>query len=115
MSDAPISKPWGMYQTLYIEAGFQVKRIEVNPGCRLSLQKHSRRAEKWTIVKGVGKAIVNGEEIAVSPGSVIAVKTGEVHRMWNTGMDKLVFVEVQLGEYLGEDDIVRIEDDYDRK
>lgn len=110
-----VQKPWGMYQTLHLEPGFQVKRIEVNPGCRLSLQKHSQRAEKWTVVKGAGKAVVNGQEIPVSPGVIIAVKVGESHRMWNTGNTKLVFVEVQLGDYLGEDDIVRLEDDYNRR
>ncbi len=109
-----VEKPWGFYETLHIEAGFQVKRIQVNPGARLSYQKHARRAEKWTVVKGEGKAVLDGKETAVRPGSVIAVPVGSAHRMWNTGKAPLVFIEVQIGDYLGEDDIVRLEDDYNR-
>ena len=109
-----ITKPWGSYVTLYIEQGFQVKRIEVSPGSRLSLQKHAKRAEKWTVVRGSGTAIVDGRSIPAVPGTVVAIPVGGVHRMWNTGSVPLVFIEVQLGDYLGEDDIVRLEDDYNR-
>jgi len=110
-----VVKPWGAYQVLHVEAGFQVKRIEVNPHSRLSLQTHTRRAEKWTVVKGTGLATLKDQEIAVKPGSVIDVAVGDAHRMANTGKEMLIFVEVQLGDYLGEDDIVRLQDDYNRK
>lgn len=109
-----VDKPWGNYQLLHTEQGFQVKRILVNSKCRLSLQKHARRAEKWTVVQGSGVAVLEGREIPVSAGSTVDVGVGETHRMWNTGKTPLVFIEVQIGDYLGEDDIVRIEDDYKR-
>ncbi len=109
-----VEKPWGFYETLYTESGFQVKRIQVNAGQRLSYQKHARRAEKWTIVKGSGKVVLNGKETAVTPGSTADIPAGASHRMWNTGSQPLVFIEVQVGDYLGEDDIVRLEDDYKR-
>jgi mannose-6-phosphate isomerase-like protein (cupin superfamily) len=109
------AKPWGSYKTLLIEPGFQVKRIEVNPGCRLSLQTHEKRAEKWTVVSGIGEAAVGDRKIKAVPGTVIDIAVREKHRMTNTGKSQLVFIEVQFGDYLGEDDIVRHEDDYDRK
>lgn len=109
-----VEKPWGFYETLYIEPGFQVKRIQVNPAQRLSYQKHARRAEKWTVVKGWGIVVLDGRELPVQPGSITAIPIGTSHRMWNTGTQPLVFIEVQIGDYLGEDDIVRLEDDYKR-
>jgi len=108
-------RPWGNYEVLQVDAGYQVKRIEVNPNSRFSLQKHLKRAEKWIIVSGIGKATVGTKEIDVKTGSVIQVAMGETHRMQNAGNAPLVFIEVQLGDYLGEDDIVRLEDDYKRK
>ena len=111
---AKIQKPWGNYLILHTEEGFQVKRIEVNPGHRLSLQTHAHRAEKWTIVKGSGKASLDAKEVPVSPGIVIQIPIGSSHRMANTGKNPLIFIEVQLGDYLGEDDIIRLEDDYNR-
>ena len=110
-----VAKPWGNYEVLRVEEGFQVKRLEVNPGHRLSLQKHARRAEKWTIAKGNGVVTLDDQEILVTSGSVIEVPIGSKHRIHNTGKEPLIFVEVQLGAYLGEDDIERIEDDYRRK
>ncbi len=107
-------RPWGNYKKLFQEPGVWVKRVEVNPGCRLSLQKHAKRSEKWVIVKGSGLAIVNHHEIAVAPGMVVDVPLGAVHRIGNTGDDYLVFIEVACGSYLGEDDISRLEDDYNR-
>jgi len=109
-----VKKPWGTYEVLRIEEGFQVKRIEVNPGHRLSYQKHAKRAERWTIITGKGLVILDGKEIPVQAGSVIAVNMGQAHRIGNKGNSPLVFVEVQLGNYLEEDDIVRLEDDYNR-
>ena len=108
-------RPWGNYTSLLIEGGFQVKRMEIDPGLRFSLQTHACRAEKWVFVSGVGIATVGDKEIPVKRGSLIEVAVGQVHRMHNTGKEPLVFIEVQLGSYLGEDDIVRLEDDFQRK
>ena len=108
------TRPWGGYEILREAADFKVKRIEVKPGMRFSLQKHFKRAEIWVVVEGHGTATVGKKEVPVQRGSVIQVALEEVHRMHNTGKGPLVFIEVQLGEYLGEDDIVRLEDDFNR-
>jgi len=110
----PNLKPWGTYVVLHKGPDFQVKRVEVNPQLRLSLQKHSKRAEKWVVVSGAGVATVGRKEIPVKRGSVVEIPVEEAHRMHNTGRETLVFIEVQFGEYLGEDDIVRLEDDFNR-
>ena len=107
-------RPWGNYRKLFQEPGVWVKRVQVNPGGRLSLQKHAKRSEKWIIVNGSGLATVDSKEIPVQPGVVIDVPLGAVHRIGNTGKDELVFIEVACGSYLAEDDIIRIEDDYNR-
>ena len=107
-------KPWGSYFILHKGPNFQVKRVEVSPALRLSLQKHAQRSEKWIVVSGAGMATVGKKEIPVKRGSLVEIAIGEVHRMHNTGNETLVFIEVQLGEYLEEDDIVRLEDDFDR-
>ena len=109
-----VEKPWGNYLVLHVEDGVQVKRIELKPGCRLSLQKHIRRAEKWIVTSGQGLATVGDRTIPVTRGSVIEVAVNEIHRIQNTGQEPLIFIEVQLGDYLGEDDIVRLQDDYGR-
>lgn len=109
-----VERPWGRYQQLFVGTDFQVKRIEVNAGSKFSLQKHLRRAEKWIIVSGSGIATV-GEGLAqVGRGSFVDIQLGQVHRMENTGAEPLVFIEVQFGSYLGEDDIVRFQDDFGR-
>ncbi len=112
--DTDSFRPWGHYKKLFQENGVWVKRVEVNPGARLSLQKHAQRSEKWIIVKGQGLAVINGREIVVTKGDVVDVPLAAVHRIGNTGKDKLVFIEVATGSYLGEDDIIRLQDDYDR-
>jgi mannose-6-phosphate isomerase-like protein (cupin superfamily) len=109
-----VLSPWGGYTILFKGPDFQVKRIEVKPGLRLSLQKHAKRAEQWTVVSGSGAAVVDGKEIPVKRGSMIDIPVESVHRMHNMGRVPLVFIEVQFGEYLGEDDIVRLEDDFNR-
>ena len=109
------TRPWGHYQILHEEKGIKVKRIEVKPHARLSLQKHSRRAEKWTVIAGSGIVTLGTKDIHVKKGSFIDIPVGEIHRMHNTGEEPLAFVEVQFGDYLGEDDIVRLEDDFGRK
>ena len=107
-------RPWGHYIKFFQEEGVWVKRVEVNPGHRLSLQKHKYRSEKWNIVTGDGYVMLDGKEIKIGPGSVIDVPLGAVHRIANTGKTPLVFIEVACGDKLTEDDIERIEDDYSR-
>jgi mannose-6-phosphate isomerase len=107
-------RPWGKYQKFYQEDGVWVKRVEVNPKGRLSLQKHQHRSEKWVFVSGQGVAIVDSNEIPVSAGSVVDIPLGAVHRIGNTGADNLVFIEVACGKHLSEEDIIRIQDDYAR-
>lgn len=107
-------RPWGRYETLYRDGQSHVKRIEVKPGMRFSLQKHAKRAENWVIVSGLGVVTLNGREFPVGRGSVIEVGRDEIHRLHNTGAEPLIFIEVQIGDYFGEDDIVRIEDDFRR-
>jgi mannose-6-phosphate isomerase len=93
---------------------FKVKRIEVLPGKRLSYQKHSQRAEHWFVVEGTAKVTLDGSEIVIRSGEAIDIPIGVAHRVENPGDDDLIFIEVQRGTYLGEDDIVRLEDDYGR-
>jgi len=109
------TRPWGKYQKFYQENGVWVKRVEVNPKKRLSLQKHQYRSEKWIIIHGQGLAIIDEEEIPVSPGSVVDIPLGAVHRIGNPYEHPLVFIEVACGEYLAEDDIIRVQDDYTRQ
>jgi len=114
MKKKQIAKPWGHYETLHLEEGFQVKRIQVEPGRRLSYQKHARRSERWVIIRGEGLFVLEGKSFPVAAGSFVEIPAGALHRIQATGKSPLVFVEVQLGDYLGEDDIVRVDDDYQR-
>ncbi len=107
-------RPWGHYIKLFEENNVWVKRVEVKPNSRLSLQKHEHRSEKWNIVSGKALVTIGKKNIKVKPGSVIDVPLGSTHRIKNIGKDKLVFIEVACGKYLGEDDIIRLEDDYKR-
>jgi mannose-6-phosphate isomerase len=93
---------------------FKVKTIEVHPSHRLSYQRHARRAEHWFIVAGEGTVTIDGGTVPVRRGDSVDIPVGAAHRVHNTGAAPLVFVEVQYGDYLGEDDIVRLEDDYGR-
>lgn len=110
-------RPWGNYVKLFEEEGVWVKRVEVNPDSRLSLQKHSHRSEKWNIVTGVGVVVLDDQEINVKAGDVIDVPCGAVHRIGNTGNEQLVFIEVAVavGGELSEEDIERLQDDYKRE
>jgi len=109
-------RPWGEYHKFFEESGVWVKRVEVKPRSRLSLQKHQKRSEKWIIVSGVGKVEVGGTESLIGPSSVIDIPEQTVHRITNTSTkESLIFIEVACGSYLGEDDIVRLEDDYARE
>ena len=107
-------RPWGSYEGMIQGSRFQVKRITVHPGARLSLQKHFHRAEHWVVVSGT--AIVNrdGEEILLRENESVYLPLGCIHRMENPGKIPLTLIEVQVGSYLGEDDIVRFEDNYGR-
>ena len=107
-------RPWGRYDILFTDAGAQVKRIEVKPGMRFSLQKHLKRAEHWVMVSGTGVVTLGQKELSAKRGAIFQVAVGELHRMHNTGAEPLVFIEVQLGDYLGEDDIIRLADDFKR-
>jgi mannose-6-phosphate isomerase len=107
-------RPWGTFTVLDEGEDHKVKRIEVLPGKRLSYQKHSQRAEHWVIVKGTALVTLNDEEISVPEGDAIDIPIGAAHRVENRGGELLVFIEVQRGSYLGEDDIVRLQDDFGR-
>ena len=109
-----VLRPWGYYDSIDVDDGFQVKRILVNPGAKLSLQKHQHRAEHWVVVKGVA-TITRGDDVFVlKENQSTYIPKGEVHRLENTEETDLEIIEIQTGDYLGEDDIIRLEDDYQR-
>lgn len=108
-------RPWGRYFVLQNEEKYKIKRIEVEIGHRLSYQFHYKRSEAWTIIDGEAVIILDGMEQKYSKGQTIVIPQGTKHRVENKGTEMLVFIEVQTGDYFGEDDIVRIEDDYKRK
>jgi mannose-6-phosphate isomerase len=107
-------RPWGAYTVLAEAGDFKVKTIEVQPGQRLSYQQHKRRSEHWFVVAGSGVVTLDGRDRQVQRGDAVDVPVGVAHRVHNTGPVPLVFVEVQHGDYFGEDDIVRLDDDYGR-
>jgi mannose-6-phosphate isomerase len=107
-------RPWGTFTVLDEADGFKVKRIEVLPGKRLSYQKHAQRAEHWVVVSGTAKVTLDDRDITVEAGEAIDIAIGAAHRVENPGSELLVFIEVQRGSYLGEDDIVRLQDDFGR-
>lgn len=107
-------RPWGQYVVLSETADHKIKRITVYPGKRLSLQKHHRRSEHWHAVRGAGVVTLDGRKIQLAAGESVDIPCGAAHRIENTGGEDLVFIEVQRGNYFGEDDIERIEDDFGR-
>ena len=107
-------RPWGYYQSVDEGERYQVKRIVVKPGQRLSLQKHFHRAEHWIVVRGIAEVTRNNEVILVHENESIYLPIGSIHRMANPGKIDLELIEVQTGSYLGEDDIIRYEDVYNR-
>ena len=109
-----VRRPWGSYLGLDADDGYQVKRIVVRPGQRLSLQKHAKRAEHWVVVQGEAVVTQDDKVSTLGPGSHAYIEVGMVHRLENRGQEDLVLIEVQCGSYLGEDDIVRLEDVYGR-
>ena len=107
-------RPWGSYTVLSDADDHKVKEIVVAPGKRLSYQQHARRAEHWFVVRGDAVVTLDGERLEVGAGEAVDIPTGAAHRIENPGDGELVFIEVQRGEYFGEDDIVRLDDDYGR-
>ena len=107
-------RPWGSFTVLDEGATYKVKRIEVLPQKRLSYQKHSHRSEHWMIVAGQARVTLEGREISLVAGQAIDIPMGAAHRIENTNTEKLLFIEIQRGNYLGEDDIQRLQDDYGR-
>jgi mannose-1-phosphate guanylyltransferase / mannose-6-phosphate isomerase len=107
-------RPWGGYQTLAEAGGYKVKRIVVTPGQSLSLQYHHQRSEHWVVVRGQALVRVGTQEFTTEPGQHRFIPLGEQHRLTNIGAGELVLIEVQYGAYLGEDDIVRLDDRYGR-
>ena len=107
-------RPWGTFNVIDEGANFKVKRIEVLPGKRLSYQKHAQRAEHWVVVQGTAKVTLDDRNLEVKTGEAIDIAVGSAHRVENPGPELLVFIEVQRGSYLGEDDIVRLSDDFGR-
>ena len=110
-----VFRPWGSYDSIDSDEGFQVKRLIVDPGAILSLQKHARRAEHWTVVRGKARITLDDKEFDLSVNESTYVPIGAVHRIANPFEEPVHIIEVQCGDYLGEDDIVRLEDDYGRE
>jgi mannose-6-phosphate isomerase len=107
-------RPWGYYTVLADEIDHKVKRIVVYPGKRFSLQRHRRRTEHWYLLTGEAIVTLEGREITLRKGEMVNIPHGAAHRLQNTGGTEVAFIEVQTGEYFGEDDIERLADDYGR-
>jgi mannose-6-phosphate isomerase len=108
------TRPWGEWVVIDLGAGFVVKRITVRPGHRLSLQRHQHRAERWVVVAGVAQVTRGDAVLTLSAGEATRIAPGETHRMANEGADDVIFIEVQTGPVLSEDDIERLDDQYGR-
>jgi mannose-6-phosphate isomerase len=108
------TRPWGCFAVIEEKDAYKIKRIEVLPGKRLSYQKHEKRSEHWMIVQGQAVVTLEGKEIPLNPGQAVDIPQEAAHRIFNPGEDLLVFIEIQTGEYFGEDDIIRLEDDFGR-
>tara|TARA_E500000178_G_scaffold342355_1_gene387424 strand:- start:1537 stop:1884 length:348 start_codon:yes stop_codon:yes gene_type:complete len=107
-------RPWGTYEVIISCDRYKIKRIIVEPGNRLSLQSHKKRDESWVIVNGNALIEIGSNSYKLKYGESIHIKRNEKHRVKNVSDDKLILIEVQTGEYFGEDDIQRFEDDYNR-
>ena len=108
------TRPWGTFTILEEGRGYKIKRIEVKPGHRLSLQMHYHRSEHWIVVSGTAKVVCGDQELIIKSNQSTYVPQCTAHRLENPGVIPLVLIEVQNGEYLGEDDIIRFQDDYAR-
>ncbi|MEW6481790.1 MAG: phosphomannose isomerase type II C-terminal cupin domain [bacterium] len=107
-------KPWGRYDVLDSGKNFKVKRIKVYPGHRLSLQLHHKRSEHWVVVSGCANVRVSDKELILKSGDCVFIPVSSPHRLENKGKEDLVVIEIAFGDYIEEDDIERIEDDYGR-
>ncbi len=107
-------RPWGSWTILEAGLNYKIKRIDVKPGCRLSLQMHFHRSEHWIVLSGTAKVTKNGDELIVRVGESTFVPSGAKHRLENPGGIPLVIIEIAQGQHISEDDIVRFEDDYNR-
>jgi mannose-6-phosphate isomerase-like protein (cupin superfamily) len=107
-------RPWGSYTVLDEGHHYKVKRLEILPGKRLSYQKHTQRSEHWMVVQGTARVTLEGREVTVETGEAMEVPLGAAHRIANPASELLVLIEIQRGSYLGEDDIIRLQDDYGR-
>jgi mannose-1-phosphate guanylyltransferase/mannose-6-phosphate isomerase len=108
-------RPWGWYETVSEVSGNKIKRIGVLPGQQISLQKHHRRAEHWVVVQGTAQVTLGEQTLELATGQSCDIAIGQVHRLANHTAALVEIVEVQFGDYLGEDDIVRLQDDYGRE
>ncbi len=108
-------RPWGSRELLFAGDGFKVKRIIVKPGQRLSLQSHEKRSEHWTVVRGIATIVIGDKEETVNYNQSRYIEKKQKHRLENHTKTDVEIIEVQCGEYLGEDDITRYSDDYNRK
>jgi mannose-6-phosphate isomerase-like protein (cupin superfamily) len=107
-------RPWGSYKTLEMQNGYQVKLIQVIPGGRLSLQSHVHRAEHWVVAKGIATITINESVQEYLPNQAVFIPKNAKHRLENLGQESVELIEVQIGDYLGEDDITRYDDLYGR-
>ena len=107
-------RPWGRYFVLQDESNFKIKRIEVEPGQRLSYQYHNKRSETWIVIKGTALVTINNNIKDYKEGETVIIPLKAKHRVENKSNSLLIFIEVQTGSYFGEDDIIRLNDDYGR-
>ena len=113
-ASAKTHKPWGYYELVHVTPHTVVKQLYIKPGARLSLQKHEHRSEHWVVMSGLARVTKDDELLEIKAGESVFVPAGTTHRLENNGQDPLFIMEVQTGSYLGEDDIIRFEDDYGR-
>ena len=113
-SDKEVFRPWGSFRSLLLADNHQVKEIFVDPGQRLSLQSHQHRSEHWIVTNGPALVTIDDQELTLKTGAHIFIPQGAKHRLTNPGTKRIKIVEIQIGSYLGEDDITRYEDDYQR-
>ncbi len=107
-------RPWGYYLVLFEDSGYKIKQFVVRPGTRLSLQRHARRSEHWFVVRGEALVTRNEETLRRAAGESVDIPLGAIHRVASVGPEDLVIVEIQRGDYVGEDDIERLDDDFGR-
>ena len=110
-----VHRPWGSYDVLDAGEGFQVKRLTISPGASVSFQYHHHRAEHWIVVRGTAKVTKGDEVFLLKENESVSMPQGIRHRLENPGTTPLEVIEAQMGEYLGEDDIIRLEDNYNRE